>query len=180
MVSIKNFTVFTEKEITDKEIVFTKKTRIWCQLPYPKHKNGCPNYGKKANCPPNVEYLEGKLEKYIYKKILLCRFNFNKYKKEMKIHYPDWTDKKLGCCLYWQGQIRKVFKNTIKKLTPDLVLTCGSGVYDSPSMEASGINVIQTLKNIGITDIEIKPVNIIYLVCLIGFYTKRGYNYDKI
>ena len=47
-------------------ITFTPKTHIWCTLPYPGHKNGCPNYDKNPLCPPNIKIMENHLKNYSF------------------------------------------------------------------------------------------------------------------
>ena len=34
------------------EVVVDYRARDWCRLPYPDHPRGCPNFGRRADCPP--------------------------------------------------------------------------------------------------------------------------------
>ncbi len=36
--------------------------RDLCQRPYPGHKKGCPNYGKKMGCPPHASRFENLID----------------------------------------------------------------------------------------------------------------------
>ena len=63
---IKKLIQIRKIKIDSKSIKFTKRTRLWCQLPYPNHPKGCPNYSKNPNCPPLAKFM---------KKILLIEDN---------------------------------------------------------------------------------------------------------
>jgi hypothetical protein len=54
----------------------------------------------------------------------------------------------------------------LEKCSYDFMYGCGSGMLGYPSMEAAGINVFETMKNIDI-ELERNPQETIYLVCLI-------------
>ncbi len=167
------------KKIDKDTIEFTKKTSLWCTLPYDNHSKGCPNYGKKNTCPPDAPYLEHEVKSYEHIYLLYLRFDFEMYRV---IRGNEWinkgfpyTEKQLRCLLYYQPSIKRIIKNHIINklftLGSIYVLGCGSGlrlpfqkiVY---SMEAVGINVFKTLKNNNIYH-EIKPVNTTLFVNLI-------------
>lgn len=172
---IESLVKITEFPVKVNQIIFTKKTRLWCKLKYPGHKNGCPNYNKSPFCPPQSPYLEGKLNKFINLKLIIAQFDFESYKQSMGKLHPHWTEKQKGNLLYWQSQIKKRLKIYIKKLSPDLILGNGHGI-GSYSMEATGIYVLKTLWNLGIK-IELKPKTIVKLVCLIGFKSQKLTNF---
>lgn len=162
-----------EKPIQSDQIIFTLKTQRWCQLPYPGHKHGCPNYGKSKYCPPAAPYFKDKIKHYHKFTLTILKFKFDDYKKSMKQIHEEWTDRQLGCVLYYQSQAKKLLKEYLKTKSYDLLLSCGSGFKDHYSMEAVGIDVIKTLRGVGI-DIEIKPKQYVHLVCLSAQYkTKR-------
>ena len=158
-----------QKYISRESIVITKKTEKWCQLPYPGHKKGCPNYMKSKTCPPNVTYIGKFIHQFNLFLLIWAEFDFKKYKELRFEEHPEWSKNQVKCVLYWQASIKKILKNKIKtiKNTSDYLLSCGSGFGNSiKSMEAVGINVFATLKNNNI-DFEIKPQNKILLVCLL-------------
>lgn len=176
---VKNLTKIKILRVKRNSIIFTPKTHIWCTLPYPDHKNGCPNYNKNPLCPPNTKIMEKHLENYRVFYLIYAIFNIFEYKNYMLKKHPDWSDRKAKCLLYWQKSIKKLLKKYILDLFLNnndysfYLFNSGSGgkmnnfkqekIY---SMEAAGINVIQTLINNGI-EIEVKPIKIIHIVNLL-------------
>ncbi len=160
-------------------IIFTPKTHIWCTLPYPGHKLGCPNYNKNPLCPPYAKFMENHLNNFSVFYLIFAIFDISEYKTRMLEKHPNWSDRKARCLLYWQNSVKKMLRNYIveiysNNLDCNLYLFCsGSGekihnvrqenIY---SMEAAGINVIKTLRNNDI-DIEVKPIKFVHLVNLL-------------
>jgi len=175
---IKEITNIKILRVSRNSVIFTHKTHIWCTLPYPNHRNGCPNYNKNPLCPPNTRIFEDQLENYNYFYLIYAIFNIFEYKTYMLKKHPDWSDRKARCLLYWQKSIKKLLKKYIQDIYLNnndysfYLFSSGSGgkidnikqerIY---SMEAAGINVIQTLINNGI-EIEVKPIKIIHIVNL--------------
>ena len=167
------------RRVKRNSIIFTPKTHIWCTLPYPGHKSGCPNYDKNPLCPPNIKIMEEYLKNYSFYYLIYAIFNISEYKTYMLEKHPDWSDRKARCLLYWQKSIKKLLKKYIQDIYLNhndysfYLFSSGSGgkidnikqetIY---SMEAAGINVIQTLINNGI-EIEVKPIKIIHIVTLL-------------
>lgn len=169
---IKNLLQIIDVNIRKESIKITSKTNLWCVLPYPNHKGGCPNYNKNELCPPNTKLLN--LKKYSQFKLIYVIFDFNSYKEWRKEQNPQWSDKQISCVLYWQGSVKKYLKEyIIKNMNGNpYILGCGSGFKingkEYPSMEAVGIDVFTTLKNNDI-DFEIKPINKIVMCCLLCY-----------
>lgn len=145
--------------------MFSEKTRKWCQLPYPDHPQGCPNYGKKALCPPVAPYMKERLKRYSFFELNWVEFDWQGYKQWRKSQHPEWTERQASCCLYFQGSLKSMLLKQIEKKRGVFVLGCGSGFAGTQSMESAGIYVFQTLWNNGI-EIEVKPKTKIILVCL--------------
>ena len=164
--------------IKPETISFTKKTRKWCQLPYPDHPNGCPNYGKNPSCPPDAEYMDSILSKYSHFYLIYAIFNLDGQKRRMLSRHPDWTDRQATCLLYWQNSVKKALQERlreIQEINPEkrlYVLSSGSGFKQGAfnqekiySLEAGGIDVFRTLKKNGIS-FELKPEKKVKLVTL--------------
>ena len=168
------------KEIPKNAIIFDPKVQSYCNNP----KFKCPYYGHSWACPPEAPYLEDEIMKYenfylIYTKLNLKndsrkenrkKYNYNKMRKIMEremekfiiLHQNKFNEIRI----LWDGHCRICEKENLKCSIDD----------DSPcrypdkirySMEAVGINVSQTVKNVDI-DIEWPPVNHVYrfgLVC---------------
>jgi len=165
--------------VKKEDIEFTKKTRLWCKLPYPNHPRGCPNYNKNSLCPPSAKYMDYLLEYYSYFYLIYAIFNLKSQRERMLTLHPNWSKKQANCLLYWQNSVKKALKEYIQKITAKnvekeiYILSCGSGFKincsnqsEIYSMEAVGINVISTLKNVNIP-FEIKPKNKVILVSLL-------------
>ena len=121
--------------------------RAMCILPYKNHKKGCPNYGKKPDCPPHVPMFDQifDLSKPIY--AIFSTYDLLSHTEKMKIKHPHWTETQQLNVLYWQGTARKSLKENIEKFNK---IDREKGYYSTTSPEAMGVNVTQTLENAGI------------------------------
>lgn len=131
-----------------------------CVREYPNHKLGCPNYGKRKTCPPYVKMFDDvfDLSKPIY--AIYTVFDFKGHVDRMRDRHPEWSQRQLECCLYWQGTARKQLKEEIElfKSIPTI------GTYTIIlAPEAMGVNVTETMKKIGIS-LEWPPVNVTYQI----------------
>ncbi len=176
---IKNFVKIKYLRISKTTIIFTKKTRIWCRLPYPNHPKGCPNFNKNPLCPPKAEFLENVLNDFDTFYLVYAIFDLRKQRNRMLSLHPNWSERQANCLLYWQGSVKKRLKEYIKKIILKnkgkkiYILSSGSGFRDITfnqskiySMEAAGIDVFNTLKNNHI-EFDLKPKNKVLLVTLI-------------
>ena len=152
------------KGIIEVNPIIIRPVHSLCLRPYPNHKKGCPNYGKKKGCPPGVPMFDlvYDLSKSIY--AIYNGFDFKRHVDRMKEKHPDWTKRQLECCLYWQGTARKQLRELIEefeKLSP-------KGMFSITAVpEAMGINVTKTMRNAGIV-LEWPPVNVAYQAVLAG------------
>lgn len=143
-------------------MVIDYRTRKFCRLPYPGHPNGCPNFGNSLQCPPIVPLVE---EVYDLQKphfFLYCTFDIMAHMQRMQVRHPEWSDRQLRNCLYWQGSVRK----NLNHLCGSVVKGTGR-IYDLIP-EAMGVHVFKTMHNLGI---HLQRINhsVIYKVALIGF-----------
>jgi len=183
MVKINHLVTFHHYIINPNTIVFYKNEEIrnkLCQLPYPGHKKGCPNYGKSENCPPDIPIRTDIFKLYSQFILVVAKFHFQIYCMEMKSVHSDWSERRIKNVLYWQGQLKKLMRNYIQKLSiqfgkPDELFGAGSGFWNYPSMEAVGINVFATLKRNNIS-FEIRPETIVTMVALLLYKNKTKYS----
>lgn len=163
-------------KINEKSIKFTHKTRLWCQLPYPNHPKGCPNYNKNLLCPPKAPFLKEYISRYNHFYLIVGRFNLSKYTILMLENHPDWSERQAACVLYWQGSAKKHLKEYIKNIYRNnsdktlFLLSSGSGYKNLEiqqekiySMEAAGIDVFTTLRENNIK-FHVKPKDFVLLV----------------
>jgi len=143
-------------------VIEYKAHGYWCQLPYPGHPKGCPNFNKKEGCPPNVELF---LETYQPPYYLITEiFDIESHIKKMKTRHPEWSERQCRNLLYWQKSVNKKLKDKSKRYLSSL---------DDDSMElieipeATGINIFQTCNNVGIT-IEKNPRKQVIKIMLIA------------
>ncbi len=144
------------KPIIDKNVISL------CIRSYYNHLKGCPNFGKNDRCPPKAGYIENNvdLSKQIY--AIYNVFNFSEHIKNMLEKHPSWSKRQVECCLYWQGKARKQLKKEVKKF---LIEFPNYKIIDTP--EAQGVNVTQTMKNVGII-LQFPPKTITYQIVLAG------------
>lgn len=140
--------------------------RCMCMMEYPNHKKGCPNYGKKEGCPPSAPMFDSvyDLSKPIY--AIYNVFNFKRHVECMRDKHPDWSKRKLECCLYWQGTARKDLKKRIE-MFERFIPTTYKDYAITTVPEAMGVQVTETMKKVGI-EIEWPPVHIAFQIAFAG------------
>lgn len=115
-----------------------------CTQPYFNHKNGCPNFGVRDDCPPNVKHISEEFEMDSIN-ILLLEFPLNEYFLQRKKIHPDWTNRALINPRHWQNHLRASMNNEWENLKEE---------YPNYEMirnpEGQGVNVEETLKLVGI------------------------------
>jgi len=142
-------------------IVDFRSQGVWCKLPYPGHKQGCPNYGKKKGCPPFTKKIHDIIETPFF--LSIQSFDLEKHAKKMKEKHPNWTDKQCRNLLYWQ-------KSVIKRLKDEsyqFARTQGDNFVVLEVPEANGVQVFETCKKVGIL-LDKNPGKIVYKVMIIG------------
>jgi len=150
-------------KINPKDIDFSKKIQNYCLLPYDGHKKGCPNYKKKDGCPPGLPLIDKLIdfEREIY--VIYTEFEIGKHAEKMKANLPNWSEKKLYCCLYWQPRARKKQIAEEKKALEELKI---DKIVRVP--EAYGVDVDKLMKNLGV-ELEWPPRKISRIVSIGGF-----------
>lgn len=148
-----------------KPVVDIVNIRMLCVKPYPNHPRGCPNFFKKKGCPPTCPTIDKTLDlaKPVY--AIYNIFDFKAHTDKMRKKHPEWTQRQVECCLYWQGTARKQLKAEIKKFLEEFP---GMKIVDVP--EAQGVNLTETMKRAGIR-LEWPPVNVTYQIALAGYRT---------
>lgn len=116
--------------------------RSFCIKPYKNHKKGCPNYGLKEGCPPNVPMFDKvyDINKPIY--LGINEYNLIEHERKMKEKHPEWTKEALRNSRHYQPIMEAINFRAVKewiKDYPDLVVT--------NYIESMGIDLVKTLKN---------------------------------
>lgn len=146
------------------KLVIDLRAREWCKLPYPKHPRGCPNYDSgRDTCPPNAPLVFDKFDLNKQHWFAIVDFNLKEFKERMRLLHPCWSERQLGCCLYWQGGVRK----RLREFAGNFVME-NMGTEFSTCPEAMGVHVINTLKKFNIPikkDID----DTVFKVAMIGY-----------
>jgi predicted metal-binding protein len=168
-------------EVTGK-LVIDYRAREWCKLPYGRYKtktgkirythpNGCPNYNKNSDCPPQAPLIEDYIDLTKKHWFVIYNFDMKNHVETLKLQprkdKKDWTEKQARCSLYWQGRVNK-----------QLINECVSFSHNSQKIftlrpEARGIHVIKTVKLLDIP-INTRPKDTVYKIALVGY--PKNYN----
>jgi len=137
--------------------------RKLCFRAYPNHPKGCPNYNKKKGCPPSAPLLPETIDLSETVFAIWNVFPFGEHVQKMKDKHPEWSQRQLECCLYWQGTARKQLRAECRRFVEEM----GKGWLMSSCPEAQGVNLTDTMRSIGI-ELEWPPVTVAYQIVLAG------------
>lgn len=149
-------------KINPKILECEHKFQCFCRRPYPNHARGCPNHAKKQGCPPQplINYVLN-FKKPVY--VVYTEFNIAQHAEKMKKLHPNWSERQIYCCLYWQPKARKAQRQeeskALKQYNLDIVIK---------SPEAYGVNVDSLMKKLKI-NLEWPPRKITRIVSLAGY-----------
>lgn len=149
--------------INPKKIPFVPNANKLCCKPYPGHPKGCENFGKKEGCPPNLRALEKIFDFNEDIFLIYYEFNIGKHALKMKRRHPDWSERQIYCCLYWQPKARRLRDKEIEEYKEEKGID-----YVTNSPEAYGINVDLLMKKRTGIKLEWPPRKITRLVSLGG------------
>lgn len=137
-------------------VIYNPQARgVWCRLPYPGHKNGCPNFPKCIQERPSFLDVEIHYRWYA----VIHTFYLKAHADMMKAKHPKWSERQCRNPLYWQGRVRKLLREEAEVFAPS-----GSVILDIP--EACGVDVFETMTKAGIV-LERKP-DIVRKIMLVG------------
>lgn len=142
--------------------VYEPEVRHLCAKPYPGHPRGCPNFGKRPMCPPQEPLLYDVFHRIGEFWLVWNRFDLGAHVARMREKHPDWSERQLYCCLYWQPRARKALAAQIREFR---IIHPGLKITTCP--EAMGVNVTATMRAVGVT-LEWPPITSAYQVALAG------------
>ncbi len=181
-------------EIKLEDIRFNPKVQTYCVTPNFK----CPNYGHSWACPPEAPYLEKKVSKYQRFILVYIKYDLSKYIKQMIVKHPKRSEESIRNAFFMKNILRDKLEQEILNFINEmqnsykekLILWDGfcricsnekdrGCTYDEGnpcrypnkkrySMEAVGIEVTQTVKNLNF-DIEWPPNDFVYRFGLLCF-----------
>jgi len=144
------------------KVVIDLRMRGMCRLAYPNHRRGCPNFGKKLQCPPDCPMFTENIDITKPMFAIVNEFDLGAHVERLRAKYPAWTLRQLQCCLYWQPKARKALRAEIAKFRKD-----HPQLFVDECPEAGGVNVTETLRNAGI-ELEWPPMKIARQVAIAG------------
>ncbi len=183
---------FLEVKLGD--IIFDPKVQSYCVTPNFK----CPSYGHSWACPPEAPYLEYEVSTYKKFYLVYVKFDLNSYIEEIKAKHPKRNEKNIRNAFFmknllrdelgheilnfieeiqisyedklilWDGFCRVCFNEKDKECTYDAGEPCRYPKKKRYSMEAVGIDVTQTVKNLEF-NIEWPPNDFVYRFGLVCF-----------
>ena len=181
-------------EIRYSDISFDPKVQTFCHNP----KFKCPNYGHSWACPPEAPYLEKVVSSFRKFYLVYYQFDLKSYVKQIKANHPKRKEEKILGSFYakalmrdyletellsfideyqedyeerlvlWDGYCRVCNNPKDKYCTYDSGKPCRYPDKKRYSMEAVGINVNDTVKNLQI-ELEWPPLNYAYRFGLVCF-----------
>ena len=132
-----------------------------CGLPYHGHPRGCPNLGCKAGCPPQP-LLEQVLDFSRPMYVIWTDFDLGSHVARMHKRHPEWSDRQLYCCLYWQGTARKAHREEQVRARRLYEI---NRIVSTP--EAHGVNVTALMALLNV-HLEWPPMQLTRVVSLAG------------
>lgn len=139
--------------------------RDLCRRAYPLHPKGCPNWGKKAGCPPAAPLIEALLDLRRPVVAIYNAFDLGAHRERMRVLHPDWSGRQLDCCLYWQAGARKALRTEIGRWLAEQPLGVSLRIVATP--EANGVNLTETMRSAGIV-VDWPPDQVAYQIVLAG------------
>ncbi|MDD3102408.1 MAG: hypothetical protein PHE59_04670 [Patescibacteria group bacterium] len=147
-------------------IPYNKRFQFMCCCSYYKHPHGCPNFGKKSDCPPNLPLITKVFDfgQKIY--LIYTEFDLAAHAERMLKMHPDWSEHQIYCVLYWQSKAR-----VFQRKEEGMAIKQHGLEYICRSPEAHGVNITELMKTQGIV-LEWPPRKITRLVSLGGWKIK--------
>jgi len=118
-----------------------------CQLPYPNHPKGCPNFPKCIKKRPDFRTIAMSYKWFA----VIEEFDLKRHAEKMKTKLPHWSDRQCRNLMYWQGGVRSRLLKKAKSIADN---NPESIILDIP--EACGVEVFKTMAKVGII-LERKP-----------------------
>lgn len=148
--------------------IIRPEVRALCRRPYAGHPKGCPNWKRRATCPPRALLLGQVLDLSQPVYCVFNRFRLATHVRKMRAKHPEWSERQLRCCLYWQGTARKQLRAKV-----DRFLSENPGLSPVYTPEACGVDVTATMAAIGV-QLEWPPISVAYQVALVGTPASRA------
>jgi len=158
---------FDQYQVEMVEPVIDYRARDWCKLPYPDHPHGCPNYGRRASCPPRAPRVDDYFDLSQPVWLVAVEFDLQGHVDRMKRLHPGWSDRQARCVLYWQAGVNKELETLVRYLGEN------AGLCYTLCPEAMGVQVIKTANQVQIP-VRPRPTSSVYKIALMGKFRGKG------
>ena len=142
--------------------IIDHSVRGLCSRPYPGHPKGCPNHAKKQGCPPGARLFDQVYDLRQPVFVIWNAFPIGEHAARMRELHPDWSERQLYCCLYWQPKARAQLTEIVPRFYAEHSRE-GYSIEYCP--EAMGVNVTATMASIGV-ELKWQPRDVAYQVAL--------------
>lgn len=132
--------------IDPKRIVFERKIQGLCKMPFYGHSKGCPNFGKKEECPPGLSLIDKSLDFSSDIYVIYTEFALGEFAERMRRAHPDWNGRQCYNPRLWQPTARKMHREDVNEFLNNYL-----GMIVNGSPEGHGVNVTDLMAKIGIT-----------------------------
>lgn len=154
--------------------IINKKVRGLCCRPYPLHPRGCPNFKKKDGCPPAAPLLGDFFDLSRPTYVIWNLFDIGKHVRLMSRRHPEWSQRQLYCCLYWQPRARAQLNLEISEFKRSLKKSESAGLEITKCPEAMGLDVTSTMSSALDIDLEWPPLEVAYQIAFAGYRLKSS------
>ena len=148
-----------------KDVCITYQPRCMCIRPYKNHPEGCPNFGKKPGCPPNVPMYDQIFDKKTEKFAIVTKYNLAEYYRQRRERRPDLAEGQIRNSRCWQPTTKKENDIAIGEFfqeNPEM-----SNYVATRFLECMGVDVIGTMRNVGLK-LTFPVEDIVYRVAFVA------------
>ncbi len=177
-------------------VVYGPRVSLWCLCSYPRHPDGCNNYGRKEICPPKVRVFPSMFDVSGYEVVnpdilvdnpmylmrlmpgreptlwfILETFDLEKWSEDLRAKNPHYkmSDAQTRIPYLWQPSLEKrvvAEANLFKWRNPSIRFDV------LPRPEANEVNIFSTCAIHGVK-LERNPQKTVYQVVMIGKTNKK-------
>ena len=79
------------QQINSSMLEYKHSIQNLCRAPFYGHPKGCPNYGKKGDCPPDLPLIDELLDLKSDMYVIYTEFPVGKFAERMRIAHPEWS-----------------------------------------------------------------------------------------
>jgi predicted metal-binding protein len=155
-------------------VVVDKRTVLLCWKPYRGHARGCPNWKRKAGCPPGVRPIRFliDLERSVY--VAVNEFDLEAHCRMMAARHPGWSPAQCTNIRHWQATAWREWRKGFALWRADN--SWASELLPLDCAEAARVNLTATCKTAGIVlewPGHLEDFRIVRQVVLLGYPTEE-------